>query len=519
MPVFATTVREITAPAVVTTFNDTTLVLVGDAGGLIYSFLPYDSVPDLANDGRAQLFKLRASPLAGAVLAVIPDTERNIIHAIHAGGEFISASWDASGQLAGVTFDFAEEFVGACRYSDGLALIFEGEDYSALYLTRDIPLSWPGDSLVVDTVIDSTGFRYHPPVATDFDRDGRDEIVMLSKNSGRILVYSCSQAGLIPYEPLYDLYTNDTAAASPTVGDISGNGYPELIVPGTNRLYGFDRNGFSATDFPITVDYGRPGQFVITQPIISDFTGDNLPDIAVSTFDSLVRDKSIDAFYIYYPDPENYPDSFIIVDTVINYSYYNYYSTVHIVSPGISRIAGFPVSAGAFGIRQPGDTVIGAGSALHLRDGSNGLLVTTGADGWLTAWECEWSDNAAIWPMAARTVDGSAYLPLEALGEEIYLSEFLPESRFYNYPNPATGSETRIRFYVNQPAAVTITIIDALGDEIWEEQQEISDGNSDNEIQWNLSGVASGVYHCRIEAVSLSGSESKVAFKTIAVVK
>jgi hypothetical protein len=303
------------------------------------------------------------------------------------------------------------------------------------------------------------------------------------------------------------------------VADLSGNGYPELIVPGTNRLYGYDRHGVAATDFPLTIDYGRPGQLVISRPIISDVTGDNIPDIAVSTFDSIPRSRTINAYYVMYPDTINYPDSFIFVDTVLGYSFYNYYSTVHVVSPGTRRIEGFPVSAGAFSLRHPGDAVIGVGAALHVQSGNHGLLVTTGASGWLNAWNCGWSDEAALWPMAARTADGSGYLSVEAMGQTSALSELLPEAKFYNYPNPATGNETRIRFYLNQPASVTVTIIDALGDEIWKTQRDFADGNSENEIPWSLDGVASGVYHCRLEAVSLSGTESKVAFKTIAVVK
>jgi hypothetical protein len=264
------------------------------------------------------------------------------------------------------------------------------------------------------------------------------------------------------------------------------------------------------TDFPVTVDYGRPGQLVITRPIISDITGDNLPDIVITAFDSLLHAVSDNVLLV---------DTLNVIDTTLHYNYYNYYSATYVVSPGIRRIEGFPVPSGIFGIRQPGDTVIGAGAALHIKSGERGLLVTTGADGWMNAWECRWSDKAAFWPMTARTPDGFAYLSLGELGAEVSLSEFLPEAKFYNYPNPATGAETRIRFYVNQPASVKITIFDALGDEVWEIRQEVTDGNSETEIPWNLSGIASGVYHCRLEAVTRSGTESKVAFKTIAVIK
>lgn len=517
MPVFADVIGRITAPPVVATFNDTILVLVGTSDGLIYSFLPYDSSLGVPNDGRAALFKVRTTSGAGAVGAIIPDEERNIIHAVYAGGKFVSASWDAMGSISAVTYDFSAEFVGDCWDGVGQTLLFEEGGSSILYITRHLQAGWPNDSLVVDSVIiDETGF--YPPIETDFNRDGHNEIVLVSR-AGRILVYTRIETGLVEYEPLNGFDIGDVAWADPSVGDISGDGFPELLVPGTNRIYGYDRHGITATDFPITVDYGRPGQQLITRPIISDITGDNLPDMVVTTFDSIPRYRSIALYYIFYPDTINYPDSFIVADTVIDYSFYNYYSAIHVLSPGMRRIEGFPVPGGTFGIRRPGENIIGAGAPLHLKNGNRGLLVTTGASGWLNAWDCSWSDDAAWWPMASRSADGSGLLSLEALGAEVALSDFLPENRFYNYPNPATGDATRIRFYVSQPASVTVTILDALGDEIWEIQQDVTDGNSENEIRWNLSGVASGVYHCRLEAVAHSGTETKVAFKTIAVVK
>jgi len=201
------------------------------------------------------------------------------------------------------------------------------------------------------------------------------------------------------------------------------------------------------------------------------------------------------------------------------YSYYNYYSNVYVVSPNLWRVEGFPVPAGAIGVKSLNDTIMGVGSPLHVKVGSGGFLVTAGGDGWLNAWTCGWSDDAAYWPMAGKSATGMGYLSLEEIGDEQVLAEFFPEERFFNYPNPATGGSTTIRYYVNQAASVTVSIFDALGDKITEMHREITDGNREDEIVWNLAGVASGVYHCRVEAVSSGGVEQVLMFKSIAVVK
>lgn len=519
MPVFADVTGQITTSPIVATFDDTTLVLVGNSSGWIYRFLPYDSAGFLSNNGRAKMLPPRVSTVDGAVRAIVPDTaaQRNIIHVFYESGKLISASWTASGVVSQYAYGFNGTFAGICKWRHGMAFVYEQGDHSTLFITRDVSLDVIVDSFLVDAVtIPDVGF--HPPVATDFDRDGRDEVALVTRQ-GHIYAYTVDEDGAQPYTNLTGIHTGDTAAAAPTVGDFTNDGYPELIIPGTNRLHGYDRKGLIVTDFPIDIDYSRPGQLVISRPIISDVNGDQTPDITVATLDSIVRSRTVIGYYYEYPDTINFPDSFIVHDTIIAYNYYNYYSSVYVVTPDQRWLAGFPLPAGTFGIRHPGDTVIGMATALHVKDGERGLLVTTGADGWLTAWRCGWSAGSAYWPMAASTADGSGYLSLGVLGEERALSEFLPEDNFFAYPNPAGGRQTTIRFYVNQAADVRVTIFDALGDKVWESATEVVDGNAVAEVPWDISQVASGVYHCRLEATALTGSESKVAFKSIAIVK
>jgi hypothetical protein len=371
------------------------------------------------------------------------------------------------------------------------------------------------DVVVDSLVIAESGI--HSPIATDFDRDGNDEIILLAGN-GHLLGYSFTDLG-IESPPFFNFHTGDTALAGPAVADLSGNGFPELVVPGVNRIHGFDRTGYTATNFPIDLDFGRSGQLITTTPVISDVNGDQLPDIAVITLDSIFYDRSYDSILIIFPDPENYPDSFYIEVKTVDYTYYNYYSNLYVVSPDLNRLQGFPLPTGAFTVRQLGDTIVGMGTPLHLKVEDQGMLVTTGADGWIYGWNSGWSDDAAFWPMAGRSADGGGYLELSELGQETAQTEFMPEAQFFCYPNPATQSSTNIRYYVNQPATVTITIFDALGDRIEEITRDMPDGNRDDEYEWDLTDVASGVYHCRIEAVATTGSESKVAFKSIAVIK
>jgi len=506
MPIFAEvdlgTSGNISIPPVVAEFNDTTVVFVGTESGGVYAYLTTDNQigPDIFH---AELLWSVPSIAAGAVEAIIPDTTLNTIHILHAGGYLISRAWDNSASYPRVV---SGEAIGGCRFSGGMALLFEREDSSILYRARQVSAAVVADTLVDSVIIEGTGF--YAPLATDFDRDATDDVLLVSRD-GEMRCFSFGDAGIEEYTPLTkDI--DDAITVAPVVADYTDNGFADVILAGTNKLYGFDRNGLSLLDFPMTIDDGRPGQKIISTPIISDVNGDEKPDLVVTAVDSIKYTRPITLYF------QN-DDSLWAVDTT--YSFLNYFTNIYAISQGVFRIEGFPVSPGAYGLIHPQDTVMGVGAPVHIKDGVNGLLAAAGADGWLYAWQCGWSDKAALWTMAGGKADASGYVSSDDLGAESALAEFLPENRFFNYPNPATGQSTTIHYYVNQPASIKVTIFDALGDKVTEMTRDVPDGNREDEIIWDLTDIASGVYHCRLEASALSGSETTHAFTTIAVVK
>jgi hypothetical protein len=62
---------------------------------------------------------------------------------------------------------------------------------------------------------------------------------------------------------------------------------------------------------------------------------------------------------------------------------------------------------------------------------------------------------------------------------------------------------------LNENAKVKIHIFDTAGTLV-DEFSGPGEGEVDNEIPWNVSSVASGIYLCKIEAKSNSRSESKL---------
>jgi hypothetical protein len=95
-------------------------------------------------------------------------------------------------------------------------------------------------------------------------------------------------------------------------------------------------------------------------------------------------------------------------------------------------------------------------------------------------------------------------------------SDFLPRARAYNWPNPAYGGKTMIRYFVQEQAAVSIKIYDMAGDLVATLQGPGIAG-MDNEVAWDLADVQTGIYFAHIDAAGTASSGSAVV--KIAVVK
>ncbi|HPN38403.1 MAG TPA: T9SS type A sorting domain-containing protein [Melioribacteraceae bacterium] len=95
--------------------------------------------------------------------------------------------------------------------------------------------------------------------------------------------------------------------------------------------------------------------------------------------------------------------------------------------------------------------------------------------------------------------------------------EFFPEERAYNWPNPVYGNSTFIRYYVKNSSNVNIKIFDLAGSLV-DEINTYGFGGSDNEVEWDVSEVQSGVYFARIEA-NEGSSNSGLKIIKIAVIK
>jgi hypothetical protein len=284
---------------------------------------------------------------------------------------------------------------------------------------------------------------------------------------------------------LFDVTINGGSISTLAAADIDGDGQKDVVVLAGDRICVLNRTGAFLSGFPVLA---QEGATFVGDPIIGDLTGDGLPEIALcltngefTAYDQSGRMKT------------GFP--------------------VQLTSGGAASVAAL-VNGSRGDIDIVGVTTVPTVQPAVRASGSGESL--SGSACSMQAIEFPASELSRLsWTQYLKdwrhsNFDGST------AGTAPVSTEFLPKSRVYNWPNPAYGSTTQIRYYTPEDATISIKIFDLAGVKIAELSAQ-SKGGLDGEVPWDVSRVQSGVYLARIEATGSSRSE--VAIIKIAIVK
>ena len=136
-------------------------------------------------------------------------------------------------------------------------------------------------------------------------------------------------------------------------------------------------------------------------------------------------------------------------------------------------------------------------------------------NGHLSAWQLSPVQGKVSWAAENGNSSGNAYL--ELTNTYTPSSDFFPTTKAYNWPNPVYGSSTKIRYYVSENSTATVKIFDLSGALVTSLSGNAV-GGMDNEIDWEIGKVQSGVFYANLEVVSSSGKSANKIIK-IAVIK
>lgn len=255
-----------------------------------------------------------------------------------------------------------------------------------------------------------------------------------------------------------------TINSTPSICDINGDGQQEIILTADNKIYVINKFGVVLDNFP----YSIPNVSSITSGVaVADLNGDNIAEVIFGTGDGRVYAYSING----------------------------------------KVLDGFPITTGGRIRSTP---------AVINSDGNFGILVYS-EDGYLYGYKTPWAynDTKVLWKNFLRnsshTNDGSG-----SISSVTSNLPCLPSDKVYNWPNPAYGKTTNIRYYLGgDVSAVNIKIMDLAGELVTTLAGTTNKG-LDNEVPWDISTVQSGIY---IAVLELSGGCSETASIKIAVVK
>lgn len=295
----------------------------------------------------------------------------------------------------------------------------------------------------------------------DIDRDG--DLPEIVAACGKVLLVIDSDGSIVSSSSV------DQTLGRPALGDVNGDGYPEIIVAGGAKIYAFHYNGSLMTNFPVNLELYDLTGTIGAEPVLGDVDGDGLPDI----IDGLPG------------------------------------GTIHAYNFHADRVGGFPL---------PSSFAVDRSCALGDLDDDGDLdIVTLESSGLINAWDMT-SDYSMIdvpWSMRGSDSSNKRYLSHAFDKQLTTLDEQLPAGSVYNYPNPASNSTT-IRYYLQNESDVTIDIFDFMGENV-KSIATSGQAHTDNEFVWDCSPYASGVYFCRIEADD--GNSKKWQIIKIALVK
>ncbi len=297
--------------------------------------------------------------------------------------------------------------------------------------------------------------------------DGQVTTPMITTSNG--LVYRLSEYGKVMQG--FPVSTNGEILNAPAIADVDGDGKKDIIVFSGNKIYAINDAGSILDNFPVTVP---SYQTILSSPVIADINGDGSVDIVAVTQEGLV---------VAYDKTGKMLD-------------------------------GFPLQTGINGGSTP---------AIFLTKNSGVGIAVASDDGYIYAWQTvaglsNVSSLKLPWPQYLRDERNTSF-DATTLASTPFVSGFFPAGRTYNWPNPVgkeNAYKTHIRYYIGTEASVHIKIYDMAGDLVTQFNGP-GQGGLDNEVEWDVSNIQSGVYFAHIDAQGTNGSGSAII--KIAVIK
>lgn len=336
---------------------------------------------------------------------------------------------------------------------------------------------------------------FSPPAVADIDRDETDEVI-LTVPDGRIVRIDRRSAQATPEIEVYELRSSNPSA--PAVGDLDGDGAPEIAVWDQVAFYVLENSLRLRTNWPVPKRAIDLGSFplleydpLLNSPLIVNVDGDTRMDVIFPT-----RDGTL---YGFHDDgggvagfPRNAPSSMGTAPTISD-----------VDGDGEMSLTSLGIVPLVATVDAVSDTMLSEVTMIL------SLQSLPGSD----------AQDKSFWTMYHRDVERTGQLtetnPVQPGGELVQGGSFIV------YPNPLRGGNVvRARIVLNQRATVSVEIFNLEGERAFGRDFEANQAGLlmtpfDEPIQ--VGSLASGIYLMRL---SVAGQGRTGTFvKTFAILK
>jgi hypothetical protein len=295
-----------------------------------------------------------------------------------------------------------------------------------------------------------------------FSQSVGKQVVIISRDGTVSMGSPCGGTG-------FSVQTGGVVSNMPAIADVDGDGQKDIVVFSGNKIFVINAAGSVVAHFPVSVPTAVN---LLSSPVIADVDGDGMADIVAVTQEGLVAAYGRDGI----------------------------------------MVKGFPLLSGPNSGSTP---AVFSTSSLSTDPGVKTIgLAVASDDGYLYAWKTG-SSTAPVRPWPQYLHDSFNTGLDETVPVLNISSEFLPASRVYNWPNPVKatdGFRTHIRYYTASDASVTIKIFDMAGDLVTDFGGRTfhAPAGLDQEVEWDVSGIQSGLYFAHIDAKGATSSGTSI---------
>ena len=328
---------------------------------------------------------------------------------------------------------------------------------------------------------------------TDLDRDGSDDVIVVGSR-GTVAAYVVGEMELKAlWTKNYKRGAAGTSALKDetsgiALGDINGDGYPEVVFLGDNLVYALDRSGLPIAGFPVKIFRGTPVTGFMSDPLLVDVTGDDIPEILVPSSDGLV--------YAYTGKGKTVTDQFPLAAG--SFEYQDTLGTIYPMSIFVADAVPGKKSAGPELYALHRNSL----SAFRLRK-ANGSA----------------AESPAAWTLPAGGNERTGYFDASKLGDVEKAEEKDEISEFFVFPNPVRGGNAKARFEIGAAAKnATLELYDITGLCVFKQKMDEPAQGRNQFENLDLKNLGSDVYTSRLKVKFKSGKTKQKLYR-VGVIK